>query len=129
MIDISSALGDEDFSASEAGDDLVPPPVPPSRVLRFTTTNDDTTATLSNHDPSIPEAYHFEGTPNYGVWSFRIQHALFSCGLFEYCVTSLSIPISQHERLARFRVMGMLINNAKNSEMKILKRYDEPYAC
>ncbi|OAE28136.1 hypothetical protein AXG93_638s1240 [Marchantia polymorpha subsp. ruderalis] len=66
MIDISSALGDEDFSASEAGDDLVPPPVPPSRVLRFTTTNDDTTATLSNHDPSIPEAYHFEGTPNYG---------------------------------------------------------------
>lgn len=124
-----SAVGDDTYSTSgTAGDDLIPPPVPPSSS-RFVTRNSENSSSQSNHDPSIPEAYHFEGTPNYGVWSFRIQHALSSCGLFDYCITPPSVPTSHHERVARSIVMGILINNAKNSGMKILKRYNEPHAC
>lgn len=37
--------------------------------------------------------------------------------------------MNQQGKVARSRVMSNFINNAKNSKIKILKRYNEPYAC
>lgn len=64
-IDVSSALGDDGFGRTgTTSDDLVIQPLSTSNSLRFDTKNGMITATLSNHDPNIPEAYHFEVTSN-----------------------------------------------------------------
>lgn len=127
----TAALGDDTISTTSATGDASQSPtgIPFSNSTRMITRSSDIGTVPSGNDPSIPEAYHFEGTVNYGVWSFRIQHVLSSSGLFGYCVSPPSVPASPQEMIARSRVMCILINNAKNSGMKILKRYSEPYAC
>lgn len=78
-------------------------------------------ARISSSDPSIPEAYHFEGANNYGVWAYRIRHALQKDSLFDYCITPPSLHMGPGESAACARVLSIFTNNAKN--LTLLKRY------
>ena len=99
---------------------------------------DDTAAshqTPRNHssamagDSSLPETYHLDGGSNFGVWAFRMKSLLQKDGRFHYCLTAPSEVMSEEEKMARQQVMSIINSNAKNSALKLLRRYKDPYEC
>lgn len=93
---------------------------PPSlRHHRFTMTGDN----------ALPESYHLDGGGTFGVWAYRMKSLLQKDGRFHYCLTPPSENMSEEERLARQQVMSIINSNAKNSALKLLRRYNDPYEC
>lgn len=92
---------------------------PPPRNHRFTMTGDST----------LPESYHLDGGGTFGVWAYRMKSLLQKDGRFHYCLTPPSEHMSEEERLARQQVMSIINSNAKNSALKLLRRYKDPYEC
>ena len=78
---------------------------------------------------SLPEAYHLEGSGNYGVWSYRMKNLLQRDGRFKYCTTKASEVMGDAERMARQQVMSLINSSAKNNALRILRRYVDPYEC
>ena len=97
----------------------------------------DTASSLRAHtqfntmagDNSLPETYHLEGGSNFGIWAYRIKNLLQRDGRFRYCITPPSEPLGEEERMARQQVMSIINTNAKNSALKLLRRYSDPYEC
>ncbi|OAE23163.1 hypothetical protein AXG93_1953s1230 [Marchantia polymorpha subsp. ruderalis] len=78
--------GDDAISSvGTIGDGMMFPTSPSSNSRRITGIGDSTGSQFRN-DPSLPETYHFQGTTNYLVSYFRIQHALTSSSLFDSCI-------------------------------------------
>jgi hypothetical protein len=50
-------------------------------------------------------------------------------GRFHYCLTPPSKIMDEEERMARQQVMSVINNNAKNSALKLLRRYSDPHEC
>ena len=93
---------------------------PPSlRHHRFTMTGDS----------ALPESYHLDGGGTFGIWAYRMKSLLQKDGRFHYCLTPPSENMSEEKRLARQQVMSIINGNAKNSALKILQRYNDPYEC
>ena len=80
-------------------------------------------------DGGLPETYHLEGGSNFGVWAYRIKNHLQKDGRFRYCITPPSSIMGEEERTARQQVMSIINSNAKNSTLKLLCRYHDPYEC
>lgn len=80
-------------------------------------------------DSALPESYHLDGGGNFGVWAYRMKNLLQKDGRFHYCLTPPSKIMSEEEKMARQQVMSIINNNAKNSALKLLRRYDDPYEC
>ena len=80
-------------------------------------------------DNSLPEAYHLEGSGNYGVWSYLMKNLLQRDGRFKYCTTLAPEIMSDEERMARQQVMSLINSSAKNNALRILRRYIDPYEC
>ena len=80
-------------------------------------------------DSSLPETYHLDGGGNFGVWAYRMKSLLQKDGRFHYCLTPPSAIMSEEEMMARQQVMGIINSNAKNSALKLLRRYNDPYEC
>ena len=80
-------------------------------------------------DSGLPETYHLEGGVNFGVWAYRVKNHLQKDGRFRYCTTPPSSIMGEEERVARQQVMSFINSNAKNSALKILRRYHDPYEC
>ena len=85
--------------------------------------------TVMAGDNNLPEAYHLEGSGNYGVWSYRMKNLLQRDGRFKYCTTPAPKNMSDEERMARQQVMSLINNSAKNNALRILRRYIDPYEC
>ena len=91
--------------------------------------------TLRNHsstmagDSSLPETYHLDGGGNFGVWAYRMKSLLQKDGRFHYCLTAPSKVMGEEEKMARQQVMSIINSNAKNSALKLLRRYKDPYEC
>lgn len=80
-------------------------------------------------DSSLPETYHLDGGGNFGVWSYRMKSLLQKDDRFHYCFTPPSQVMGEEERMARQQVMSIINNNVKNSALKLLRRYSDPYEC
>jgi hypothetical protein len=80
-------------------------------------------------DSTLPESYHLDGGGTFGVWAYRMKSLLQKDGRFHYCLTPPSEHMSEEERLARQQVMSIINSNAKNSALKLLRRYKDPYEC
>ena len=80
-------------------------------------------------DGGLPETYHLEGGSNFGVWAYRMKNHLQKDGRFRYCITPPSDIMGEEERTARQQVMSIINSNAKNSALKLLRRYHDPYEC
>ena len=80
-------------------------------------------------DYILPEVYHLEGGPNYGVWAYIMKNLLQKDGRFFYCLTPPSVVMGEEEKMARLLVMSIINNNAKNSTLKLLRRYHDPHEC
>lgn len=80
-------------------------------------------------DYILPEVYHLEGGTNYGVWAYRMKNLLQKDGRFFYCLTPPSTIMGEEERMARLLVMSIINSNAKNSALKLLRRYHDPHEC
>jgi hypothetical protein len=80
-------------------------------------------------DSGLPEAYHLEGGNNYGVWAYRMKNLLQKDGRFRYCLTPPSKIMGEEERIARQQVMSIINSNAKNTALRILRRYHDPHEC
>ena len=105
------------MSTIEADTDSSPPP--PLRNHRFTMAGDS----------ALPETYHLDGGGNFGMWSYRMKSLLQKDSRFHYCTTPPSKVMSEEEKLARQQVMSIICSNAKNSALKLLRRYSDPYEC
>lgn len=80
-------------------------------------------------DSGLPETYHLEGASNFGVWAYRMKNLLQKDGRFRYCITPPSKIMGEEERTARQQVMNIINSNAKNSALKLLRRYHDPHEC
>ena len=80
-------------------------------------------------DSGLPEAYHLEGGSNFGVWAYRMKNLLQMDGRFHYCLNPPSKIMGEEERTARQQVMSIINSNAKNSALKLLRRYHDPHEC
>ena len=105
------------MSSIEADTDTSPPPT--LRNLRFAMAGDS----------SLPESYHLDGGGNFGMWAYRMKSLLQKDRRFHYCTTPPRKDMSEEERLARQQVMSVISSNVKNSALKLLRRYDDPYEC
>lgn len=109
----TSVLGEDGVSnVGRIGDGMMLQTAPTDNSLPISRIG-DIAGSQSGNDQSIHEAYHFEETSNYGVWFFKIEHALKSSELFDFCMLPSSFPASLQEREARARVMGILITPPK----------------
>jgi hypothetical protein len=45
-------------------------------------------------EPKIPKAYHLEKVSNYGIWAYRMKHALQQDNLFSCYVTKFANPMN-----------------------------------
>lgn len=105
----------------------------------MTTTGTDTESNLQSGgakhhntmagDVSLPETYHLEGGPNFGVWSYRMKNLLQKDGCFRYCITPPSKTMGEEEKIARQQVLSIINSNAKNNALRLLRRYNDPYDC
>ena len=80
-------------------------------------------------DNGLPESYHLDGGGSYGVWAYRMKNLLQRDGRFHYCLTPPSAIMSEEERMARLHVMSIINSNAKNTALKLLRHYSDPYEC
>lgn len=80
-------------------------------------------------DSVLPETYHLEGGSNFGVWAYRMKNLLQKDGRFHYCLTPPSAIMGEEERTARQQVLSIINSNAKNSALKLLRRYHDPHEC
>lgn len=80
-------------------------------------------------DSGLPETYHLEGGNNYGVWAYRMKNHLQKDGRFHYCITPASKTMGEEEKTARQQVLSIINSNAKNTALKLLRRYNDPYEC
>lgn len=80
-------------------------------------------------DNGLPETYHLEGGNNFGVWAYRMKNLLQKDGRFHYCITPPKEIMSEEEKTARQQVLSIINSNAKNTALKLLRRYKDPYEC
>jgi hypothetical protein len=80
-------------------------------------------------DNGLPETYHLEGGNNFGVWAYRMKNLLQKDGRFHYCTTPPSKIMGEEEKTARQQVLSIINSNAKNTALKLLRRYNDPYEC
>ena len=80
-------------------------------------------------DSVLPESYHLDGGGTFGVWAYRMKSLLQKDGRFHYCLTPPRKDMSEEEKLARQQVMSIINSNVKNSALKLLRRYNDPYEC
>jgi transposase InsO family protein len=93
------------------------------------TTGSVTMSHVSNQT-TIPEAYHLTGIDNYGSWAFRMKNILQRDGLYDFCITPPSNPVTDAERKGRQATMSAINSSVKGGvALKLLKRYSEPHDC
>lgn len=80
-------------------------------------------------DSLLLETYHLEGGNNFGVWAYCMKNLLQKDGRFHYCLTPPSQIMGEEERTERQQVLSIINNNAKNSVLKVLRRYHDPHEC
>ena len=80
-------------------------------------------------DNGLPETYHLDGGNNFGVWAYRMKNLLQKDGRFHYCTTPPSKIMGEEEKTARQQVLSIINSNAKNTALKLLRRYSDPYEC
>ena len=80
-------------------------------------------------DNGLPESYHLDGGPSFGIWAYRMKNLLLKDGRFHYCITPPSPDMSDEERMARQQVLSIINSNAKNNALRLLRRYSDPYEC
>jgi transposase InsO family protein len=80
-------------------------------------------------DNRLPETYHLEGGANFGVWAYMMMNLLQKDGRFHYCLTPPSEIMGEEEKMAWQQVLSTINSNAKNTALKLLQRYKDPYEC
>lgn len=80
-------------------------------------------------DSLLPKSYHLDEGGTFGVWAYRMKSLLQKDSRFHYCPTPPGEFMSEEERLAHQQVMSIINSNAKNSALKLLRRYNDPYEC
>lgn len=86
-------------------------------------------STIMPGDNGLPETYHLEGGNNFGVWAYRMKNLLQKDGRFHYCTTPPKEVMDEEEKTARQQVLSIINSNAKNTALKLLRRYNDPYDC
>lgn len=99
------------------------------RNFEHVTTSSVNHRSNTNRKSLISKFYHLKRVNNYAIWMYCMKHMMQREGLFEYCTIPPSTIILESTRTKRESALVAINNNAKNTILKLLKRYDKSYQC